>query len=70
MLRDVAPKEIMTLALVENLQRQDLNPIEEAEAFRQLVEQLDLTQEQVAQRVSFLAAVLVVVAWVEVRISS
>jgi ParB family chromosome partitioning protein len=50
-LKDVASNEVMTLALVENLQRQDLNPIEEAEAFRHLVEHLNLTQEQVAQSV-------------------
>jgi ParB family chromosome partitioning protein len=50
-LKDVASNEVLTLALVENLQRQDLNPIEEAEAFRHLVEDLSLTQEQVAQKV-------------------
>lgn len=42
----------MELALIENLQRQDLNPMEEAMGFKQLMEEYGLTQEQVAQRVS------------------
>jgi len=50
-LKDVASDEVLTLALVENLQRQDLNAIEEAEAYRHLVEELKLTQEEVAQSV-------------------
>lgn len=50
-LKDVATDEVLTLALVENLQRQDLNAIEEAEAYRHLVEDLKLTQEEVAQSV-------------------
>ncbi len=41
----------LSLALVENLQRSDLNPLDEARAFRQLVDEFGLTQEQVAQRV-------------------
>ena len=41
----------MELAMIENLQREDLNPIEEAEGFRVLVEEYGLTQEQAAQRV-------------------
>lgn len=43
--------QVMELALIENLQRQDLNPIEEAEGYDQLINQFGLTQEQVAQRV-------------------
>ena len=42
----------MELALIENLQRQDLNPMEEAMGYRQLMEDHGLTQEQVAQKVS------------------
>jgi len=42
---------VMELALVENLQRQDLNPIEEAEGFKTLMDEYHLTQEQVAERV-------------------
>jgi ParB family chromosome partitioning protein len=49
--KDVAPREMLELALVENLQRDDLNPLEEAIAYRQLVEEFKLTQEQVARRV-------------------
>jgi ParB family chromosome partitioning protein len=51
-LKDVAPQDMLTLALVENLQREDLNPIEEAEAYKQLMDSLHLTQEQVAERVT------------------
>lgn len=43
--------EIMELALIENLQRQDLNPIEEAEGYDLLMRQFGLTQEEVAHRV-------------------
>ena len=49
--KDVAPREMLELALVENLQRDDLNPLEEAMAYRQLVEEFKLTQDQVARRV-------------------
>ncbi len=41
----------MELALIENLQRQDLNPIEEAEGYDLLMRQFGLTQEEVAHRV-------------------
>ena len=44
-------KNVMELALVENLQRQDLNPMEEAEGYRVLMEEFGLTQEQAAVRV-------------------
>lgn len=44
-------KTVMELALVENLQRQDLNPLEEAEGYRSLMEDFGLTQEQAAERV-------------------
>lgn len=49
--KDVAPREMLELALVENLQRADLNPLEEAIAYRQLIEEFELTQGQVARRV-------------------
>ncbi|MEG2377695.1 MAG: ParB/RepB/Spo0J family partition protein [Clostridia bacterium] len=42
---------VMELALVENLQRQDLNPVEEAEGYRTLIDNFNLTQESVAERV-------------------
>jgi ParB family chromosome partitioning protein len=49
--KDVAPSEMLELALVENLQRSDLNALEEAMAYRQLIDEFGLTQEQVARRV-------------------
>ncbi|MFN2269794.1 MAG: ParB/RepB/Spo0J family partition protein [Anaerolineae bacterium] len=49
--KEAAPKEMLELALVENIQRSDLNALEEAQAYRQLMEEFDLTQEQVAKRV-------------------
>lgn len=48
--RDLTDQEAAVVALVENLQREDLNPIEEAKAFRRLLE-LNLTQEEVAAQV-------------------
>ena len=50
-IRQVADRDQLELALVENLQREDLNPIEEANAFRQLIDDFGLTQEGVAARV-------------------
>lgn len=50
-IRDLDDVEAMEIALIENLQRQDLNPIEEAMGYRQLMEKYGMTQEQVAQRV-------------------
>ena len=50
-IREMSDSEAMELSLVENLQREDLNPIEEAEGFRLLMENYNLTQDQAAQRV-------------------
>lgn len=49
--KDASPQEMLELALVENIQRADLNPLEEAQAYAHLVEDFGLTQEQVAARV-------------------
>jgi len=49
--KDATPQQVLELALVENIQRADLNPLEEATAFQQLVDEFGLTQEQVAERV-------------------
>ncbi len=49
--KEVSPRQMLELALVENLQRADLNPLEEAEAYRFLIEEFGLTQEEVAKRV-------------------
>ena len=51
MILEASESEVMELALIENLQRQDLNPIEEAEGYERPMKQFGLTQEQVAQRV-------------------
>lgn len=49
--KEAAGRDLLELALVENLQRSDLNPLEEAQAFRRLVDEFGLTQEAVANRV-------------------
>ncbi len=49
--REIPDDKILELALIENIQRQELNAIEEAHAYRRLIETLGLTQEMVAQRV-------------------
>lgn len=50
-IKELTPVEVMEVSLVENLQREDLNPMEEAMAFRTLIEDFGLTQEQLARRV-------------------
>jgi ParB family transcriptional regulator, chromosome partitioning protein len=50
-IRDVDDQTALTLALVENLQRSDLNPIEEAEGYAQLIQQFSLTQQEIAEAV-------------------
>jgi len=50
-IREATPDAVMELALIENIQRQDLNAIEEAQAYRSLVEQFSISQEDVARRV-------------------
>jgi len=49
--RDVPDENLLELALIENLQREELNAIEEAEAYRILIDDLDLTQNEIAERV-------------------
>jgi ParB family transcriptional regulator, chromosome partitioning protein len=49
--REATPQQMLELALVENVQRADLNPLEEAQAYHDLCQDFDLTQEQVAERV-------------------
>lgn len=50
-IREVSNAEMLEVALIENLQREDLNPIEEADVYRRLIEDYGLTQEAVATRV-------------------
>lgn len=49
--RELSDQEVMEIALIENLQREDLNPIEEAEAYQMLIREFELTQEEVAKAV-------------------
>jgi ParB family chromosome partitioning protein len=49
--RQASNRDVLELALIENLQREDLNPIEEAHAYRRLAEEFSLRQEDIAQRV-------------------
>ncbi|MCI6140045.1 MAG: ParB/RepB/Spo0J family partition protein [Clostridiaceae bacterium] len=51
-LREYSRQETMEIALIENVQREDLNPIEEALAYQQLVKEFNLTQEEIAVRVA------------------
>lgn len=50
-IRELDEPAVMEIALIENLQREDLNPIEEAEGYRSLMETCELTQEEVAEKV-------------------
>ena len=43
--RDVSDEKLLEIALIENIQRQELNPIEEAKAYRKLIDTIGLTQE-------------------------
>ncbi len=49
--KDLSGTELLEIALIENIQREDLNPLEEAEAYRQLIEEHGLTQDGLAKRV-------------------
>jgi ParB family chromosome partitioning protein len=49
--KDIGDRETLEMALVENVQRADLNPLEEAAAYQRLIQDFGLTQQQVAQRV-------------------
>lgn len=51
LVREATDREMLELALVENLQREDINPMDAAEAYRRLMTEFGLTQEQVAERV-------------------
>ncbi|MBR5502012.1 MAG: ParB/RepB/Spo0J family partition protein [Oscillospiraceae bacterium] len=50
-IRDMSDEDAMSIALVENLQREDLNPVEEAEGYRHLAQATGWTQEQIAKQV-------------------
>jgi len=50
-IRELSSKQVMEIALIENLQREDLNPIEEAEAYEKLMLEYGMTQEEISQTV-------------------
>lgn len=51
-IRDYSEQEIVEISLIENIQREDLNPIEEAQAYKRLLTEFNLKQDEVAERVS------------------
>ncbi len=51
-IKDLTEQEIVEIALIENIQREDLNPIEEAQAYKRLIEDFNLKQDEVADKVS------------------
>lgn len=51
-IKDYDNQQIVEIALIENIQREDLNPIEEAHAYERLIQEFNLTQDEVAERVS------------------
>lgn len=58
LVREVSEQESMELALIENIQRENLNPMEEAKAYKRLLDEFDLTQEEMAKKVSRSRAVI------------
>lgn len=51
-IKNLTEQEVVELSIIENIQREDLNPIEEAQAYKRLLNEFNLTQDQVADRVS------------------
>lgn len=51
-IKNYSEREVLEIALIENIQREDLNPIEEAYAYKKLIEEFELKQDEVADRVS------------------
>lgn len=51
-IKDYSPREVVEIALIENIQREDLNPIEEAQTYQRLIEEFNLKQDELAERVS------------------
>lgn len=50
--KEFSNQEIVEISLIENIQREDLNPVEEAQAYRRLIEEFHLKQDEIAERVS------------------
>ncbi len=51
LVRELKDKEVLEIALIENVQRADLNPVEEAQGYQQLIDQFDYTQQQLAESI-------------------
>jgi ParB family chromosome partitioning protein len=51
-IKDYSPREMVEVALIENIQREDLNPIEEAQAYQRLIEEYHLKQDELAEKVA------------------
>lgn len=51
-IKEYSPQEVIEIALIENIQREDLNPIEEAQTYQRLIEEFHLKQDELAERVS------------------
>ena len=51
-IKDYSEKEIAEISLIENIQRENLNPIEEAQAYKKLIDEYELTQEELSERIS------------------
>jgi ParB family chromosome partitioning protein len=51
LVRELSDKEVLEIALIENVQRADLNPVEEAHGYQQLIDQFDYTQQQLAESI-------------------
>lgn len=51
-IREYSEQEVMEISLIENIQREDLNPIEEAQAYQRLIQEFHMTQEELSQKIS------------------
>jgi len=51
MVKEVEGRDAFEISLIENLQREDLNPIEEAEAFKHLIEEFNISQDDLSKRI-------------------
>ena len=50
--REYSRQEVVEIALIENIQRENLNPVEEAQAYKRLMEEFSLKQDEIAERVA------------------